>query len=72
MLFKLISPDSPEYPKERLLRWEVLAKPHGMPPGSEALDEEMHSLHLVALDKKKVVGCICFHPESREGGRNLP
>ena len=69
MKFKLISPDGPEYEAERLLRWEVLAKPHGMPPGAEIFPEEMQSLHLIALEGKRLVGCICFHPESVSNGR---
>jgi len=67
--YKLISPEGPEYDAERLLRWEVLSKPLGMPPGSEVLAEEMQSLHLIALEGKKLVGCICFHPESKVRGR---
>ena len=69
MKFKLITPDGPEYEAERLLRWEILAKPHGMPPGAEVFPEEMQSLHLVALEGKRLVGCICFHPESLSNGR---
>lgn len=69
MKFKLINPDGPEYEAERLLRWEVLAKPHGMPPGSELLPEEMQSLHMIAMEGKRLVGCICFHPESVSNGR---
>jgi N-acetylglutamate synthase-like GNAT family acetyltransferase len=69
MKFKLITPHAPEYLAERLLRWEVLAKPYGMPPGSEAQQEEMQSLHLIALHGKKLVGCICFNAEDARSGR---
>ena len=69
MKFKLITPHAPEYLAERLLRWEILAKPYGMPPGSEAQTEEMQSLHLIALDGKKLVGCICFNAEGSHNGR---
>lgn len=69
MKFKLINPEGPEYEAERLLRWEVLSKPHGMPPGSEIFPEELQSLHLIALEGKRLVGCICFHPESVSNGR---
>ena len=69
MKFKIITPDAPEYQAERMLRWEVLAKPLGLPPGSEVLPEEMQSLHLVALDGKRIVGCVCFHLESNTNGR---
>jgi N-acetylglutamate synthase-like GNAT family acetyltransferase len=69
MKFKLITPDSPEYHSERMLRWEVLAKPLGIPPESEAAPEELNSLHLIALDGKRLVGCVCFCPESSTNGR---
>jgi len=69
MKFKFIKPQGPEYCAERMLRWEVLRKPLGMPPGSEALPEDELSLHLVALQEKNVVGCVCFHPETEIQGR---
>lgn len=69
MKFKVITPDGPEYEAERRLRWEVLAKPHGIPPGTEAFPEEHNSLHLAAIVRKKLVGCICFHPEGLINGR---
>lgn len=67
MRFKLISPEGPEYDAERMLRWEVLSKPLGIPPETE-LPEEQHSLHLVAMTGKRLVGCVCFHPESESHG----
>lgn len=69
MKFKLITPDGPEYDAERMLRWEVLSKPLGIPPGDEAPPEELHSLHLIALEGKRLVGCVCFQPESSTQGR---
>jgi N-acetylglutamate synthase-like GNAT family acetyltransferase len=71
MKFKLITPDGPEYDAERMLRWEVLAKPLGIPPEMEegAAAQETGSLHLIALDGKKLVGCVCFHPEGQGNGR---
>ena len=69
MKFKLITPKAPEYEAERMLRWEVLSKPLGMPPGSEEIPEEMQSMHLIALDGKRLVGCVCFHPEDETKGR---
>ncbi len=67
MKFKLITPEAPEYQAERMLRWEVLAKPYGIPPEAEILPEEKQSLHLIALDGKRIVGCVCFHPEGNTG-----
>ena len=69
MKFKLIAPDGPEYEAEKLLRWEVLAKPLGRPPETAEFPEERESLHLIALEGKRIVGCICFHPETNTQGR---
>lgn len=69
MKFKFIQVHDPEYHKELMLRWEVLQKPLGLPPGSEQFPKESESLHLLAMDGKKVVGCILFHPESEKTGR---
>jgi len=67
--FKIITPDAPEYQAERMLRWEVLSKPLGIPPESEILPEEQQSLHLIATEGKRLVGCVCFYPESDTNGR---
>lgn len=69
MKFKFISPKDPYYRDERMLRWEVLRKPLGMPPGSEMHPEDPDSFHLIALEKKKLIGCVIFHPESNDSGR---
>jgi predicted GNAT family N-acyltransferase len=69
MKFKFIKTHQPEYMKELMLRWEVLRKPLGMPPGSEVFPEEEKSLHLVALDGKQVVGCVLFHEEEEGKGK---
>ncbi len=69
MKFRLIKMDDPKYLKEKLLRLEVLNKPLGLPPGSELLHVEGESLHFVALEKAKMVGCVLFHPETKESGR---
>lgn len=67
--FRFIAPSGPDYEAERMLRWEVLRKPLGMPPGSEGLPEDDVSLHLVAHIGKRIVGCVCFFPESETNGR---
>jgi len=69
MRFKFIQKKDPEYTKERMLRWEVLSKPQGMPPESVYTPEEEASLHFVAIEGKSVVGCVLFYPETPEGGR---
>jgi N-acetylglutamate synthase-like GNAT family acetyltransferase len=70
MKFKVITPQDPEYQKELMLRWEVLSKPLGMPPPELKITrEEQASLHLIALDKKNVVGCVLFFPEDENSGK---
>ena len=69
MKFRLIKTGGRTYLKEKLLRWEVLNKPLGLPPGSEVFPEEEESLHLVALEKRQVIGCVLFHPETQDSGR---
>jgi hypothetical protein len=69
MKFRFITPKDPEYPQELMLRWEVLAKPLGLPPGMEEVLEEAKSLHLIAVDRKKLVGCVLFRPEGDTQGR---
>jgi Acetyltransferases len=68
--FKFITPQDREYSEECMLRYEVLRKPLGLPPGSEKFPgEEEKSIHLVAVDKKQVVGCVLFYPETPKSGR---
>jgi ribosomal protein S18 acetylase RimI-like enzyme len=67
--FKFIKLDDPEYPRERALRWEMLHKPLGLPPGAEVCPEDAKGLHLVAFEKKEIIGCILFHPESPKSGK---
>jgi predicted N-acetyltransferase YhbS len=47
----------------------VLRQPLGFPRGSERFPFEAESLHLVALDGPRVVGCVLFHPEGAGTGR---
>ena len=69
MKFKFINPAHAYYRDELMLRWEVLRKPLGMPPGSEIVPEEMECIHLLVIDEKKIVGCVLYHPESETTGR---
>lgn len=68
MKFKFITPQDHEYSKSKMLRWELLLKPLGLPPGSEVLPKEENFIHLVALDKTQVVGCVVFHVEEEGVG----
>lgn len=67
MEFRFITTQDPLYPAERKLRSEVLRKPLGFPPGAEIFPFEKDSLHLVAVDNDKVVGCVLYKPEGRTG-----
>jgi len=67
--FRFIGLDAPEYAQELDLRWRVLRKPLGFAPEAVAFPFEAESLHLVALDAGRVVGCVLFHPEGTETGR---
>lgn len=54
------------YEPERQLRLEILRKPLGMLQ-VEKFPFEDNSLHLVAVDRAKVVGCLLFHPQDKSG-----
>jgi N-acetylglutamate synthase-like GNAT family acetyltransferase len=68
MEFKFISLSDPYYRDELMLRWEAIEKPKGLPPGPQMLYEEKESFHLVAIEKKRLVGCIVCHPQSETEG----
>jgi len=67
----LISVDAPEYAQEVDLRWRVLREPLGLGRDAVAFPFETESLHLIALEAGRVVGCVLFHPEGTETGRLL-
>ncbi len=60
MQFKFIDPEGPEYETECMLRWESLAKPLGLPPDAELIAQDEKSMHMIAVEKKKIIGCVCF------------
>jgi predicted N-acetyltransferase YhbS len=66
---RFIGVDAPEYAQELDLRWRVLRGPLGFGRDAVAFPFEAESLHLVALDAARVVGCVLFHPEGAESGR---
>jgi N-acetylglutamate synthase-like GNAT family acetyltransferase len=70
MKFKFISLSDPYYREELMLRWEAIEKPKGLPPGPHMLhEEEKESFHLVAIEKKRLVGCIVCYPQSETEGK---
>ncbi len=62
MKFKFINLLDPYYKEERMLRWEALEKPYGLPPGFKPDLEEKNCMHLIALDNTGLVGCIVCNP----------
>jgi predicted N-acetyltransferase YhbS len=61
--------DTPEYAQELDLRWRVLRRPLGLEREAVLFPFDRESLHLVALDGGRVVGCVLFHPQGSETGR---
>jgi ribosomal protein S18 acetylase RimI-like enzyme len=47
----------------------VLRKPLGLERAAVLFPFDRESLHLVALDGGRVVGCVLFHPEGPQTGR---
>ena len=69
MKFKFIMLSDPYYKDARMLRWEALEKPMGIPPEVVLSPEEKTSIQLVALEKDHIVGCVLCHPQSEEEGK---
>jgi N-acetylglutamate synthase-like GNAT family acetyltransferase len=66
--FRFIKLSDPYYKSERMLRWEVLEKPLGIPPDFSSSFQEEKSFHLIAIEKKEIVGCVLCHPLSATEG----
>jgi len=69
MEFRFITVDDPLYTQELELRSLVLREPLGHARSDVAFPFERESLHLVALEDSRVVGCVLFHPEQATTGR---
>lgn len=69
MKFKFITLSDPYYKDERMLRWEVLEKPQGIPPDFIKSSLEEKSFHLIALENKQLVGCVLCHLQSTTEGK---
>ena len=50
-------------------RWRMLRAPLGYPREATLFPFEAESLHLLALEEGRVVGCVLFHPEDEGTGR---
>ena len=59
----------PLYAQELELRYQVLRAPLGFDRSSVKFPFDAASLHLVALERGSVVGCVLFHPEGAHAGR---
>jgi len=64
-----LAPADPLRSDELELRWRVLRGPLGHSRQETRFPFEEESLHLVALDGARLVGCVLFHPEGPETGR---
>lgn len=69
MKFRFITLSDPYYKDARMLRWEALEKPMGIPPEVVLSTEEKTSIQLVALEKNHIVGCVLCHPQSEKEGK---
>ena len=59
----------PRHVQALALRYELLRRPLGMPPGSEVFDLEDDCLHFVAERGGRVVGTAMFWPRDPKAGR---
>ena len=62
-------PGEPLYGGKCDLRFRVLREPLGYTRDAVAFPFEDDSLHLVATEGDRVVGCVLFHPDGVGGGR---
>ena len=67
--FRFLASDDPLLDDERELRFRVLREPLGFTRADVTVDGEHDSLHLVALDAGRVVGCVMLTPKSRTLGK---
>ncbi|EAY30792.1 GNAT family N-acetyltransferase [Microscilla marina] len=61
MIIQQITPQSPLYEAERMLRNEVLLRPIGIPDHAWEMHDH-RSWHFVAIDQAQVVGCVVLVP----------
>ncbi|MBM64623.1 MAG: GNAT family N-acetyltransferase [Myxococcales bacterium] len=65
--FRFIEPDGDWYEAEKKLRDAVLRQPIGRSFDPNEFPFERESLHFVAVDGDRLVGCVLFHPRGRSG-----
>jgi ribosomal protein S18 acetylase RimI-like enzyme len=71
MKMTFIDSDHPLYASELDLRFRVLREPLGFDRASVPFSCEKTCLHVVLVDRHKVLGCVLFTPDDRGGGRLL-
>ncbi len=69
MEFSFITPDDPRYEAELDLRFRVLRAPLGHTRADVPFPFERESLHLIAHEGARLLGCVLFNPDSARGGR---
>ena len=69
MILVFLERDDPRLESERELRFRVLREPLGFSRADVVVDGEETSLHLVALDDDRVVGCVLLTPKSPRLGK---
>jgi ribosomal protein S18 acetylase RimI-like enzyme len=66
---RFITPDDSSYADELDLRFRVLREPLGQTRADVLFSFEGESLHLVAQEESRMLGCVLFHPEGATDGR---
>jgi ribosomal protein S18 acetylase RimI-like enzyme len=64
-----ITPSDPLYASELELRFRILREPIGHTRADVRFAFEDESLHLVAVDRQRVFGCVLYYPDDQGGGR---
>lgn len=64
---RFIEPDGDWYEAEKQLRDAVLRQPIGRSFDPNEFPFEKESLHFVAVDGDRLVGCVLFHPRAPSG-----
>ena len=64
-----IHPAHKFYASELELRFRILREPIGHIRADVRFTFEDDSLHLVAVNNDRVLGCVLFHPDAHQGGR---
>jgi len=66
--YRFAAPSDPLFDQARLLRWEILRKPLGIPYRADMEDYEPGKQHIVAVEGDTVVGyaCVIMRPDGAQ------